>query len=507
MKVEKIRDQFMVYIVDDEASIRSILTETLGSAGFQTRDFASADDAIKVIEEEPPHVILSDIRMPGMSGIDLLEAVRKLSEDIQFIIMTSHASLDTALQAIKLGAYDYLHKPFEDIGDVVVTLDRTIELVYLKYENEQLLEELENKNKALTSLNSRISKEKEEVVKINALMSELSKTNEVSQVVDIFLKHSSEVLEEEGILFLKHLPSYRSLVVSQAINVDNNLIRGAGISFKDLSQEDYLSRISDVYNAPELAEMLAQVFHKSEYLVFSLTIENQLAGAFVVLREVHDLQQRRLMDSFVQVVQAFYYNAVMQRRIHDMAIKDPLTTLYNRRFFNQRIEEEIVRSRRTRYPVSLIYLDIDHFKKYNDNNGHQNGDVLLKQISALMKKSSRKSDIVARLGGEEFCILLPHTDKEGAAIKAEKLRRIVESTKFAYGEKQPMGFVSISLGVSEYPSFCQDAESLIKSADDALYHVKETSRNKVAMAAVPEGFKPDFEPLPVPRGEVSKSED
>lgn len=504
MKVEKLRDQFMVYIVDDEASIRSILTEALGTAGYQTRDFPSADDAIKVIEEEPPHVILSDIRMPGMSGMDLLEAVRKLSEDIQFIIMTSHASLDTALQAIKLGAYDYLHKPFEDLGDVLVTVDRAIQVLYLEFENEQLLDELENKNKALTSLNSRIAKEKEEVVKINALMAELSKTSEVSQVVDIFLKHSSEVLEEEKILFLKHLPAYRSLVVSQAINVDAQKIRGAGISFKDLSQEDYLSRISDIYNAPELAEMLAQVFQNSEYLVYTITIENQLAGVFVVLNEIHDMQQRRLMDSFIQVVQAFYHNAVMQRRIHDMAIKDPLTTLFNRRFFNQRLEEEIVRARRTRYPLSCIYLDIDHFKKYNDNNGHQNGDVLLKQISALMKKSSRKSDIVARLGGEEFCILLPHTDKDGAAIKAEKLRRIVEGTKFAYGEKQPMGFISISLGVSEYPSTCSDAEGLIKVADDALYHVKETSRNKVALATAPEGFKMDFEPLQVPRGPIKK---
>ncbi|MEC9284036.1 MAG: GGDEF domain-containing protein, partial [Bdellovibrionota bacterium] len=191
-------------------------------------------------------------------------------------------------------------------------------------------------------------------------------------------------------------------------------------------------------------------------------------------------------------------------RIHDMAIKDPLTTLYNRRFFNERIEEEINRSRRTRFPLSCIYLDIDHFKKYNDQNGHQSGDVLLKQISALMKKSSRKTDIVARLGGEEFCILLPHTDAEGAAIKAEKLRRLVESTNFANREKQPMGFVSISVGVSEYPSHAHDADGLVKAADDALYNVKESTRNRVALANVGEAFKRDFEPLPVPKKEVHK---
>ncbi|MAF92199.1 MAG: diguanylate cyclase [Bdellovibrionota bacterium] len=504
MSIENLREQFMVYIVDDEASIRSILMEALGDAGYQVRDFPSADDAFKVIPEEPPHIILSDIRMPGMSGIDLLGKVREISEDIQFIIMTSHASLDTALQAIKLGAYDYLHKPFEDLGDVIVTVDRTVEMLFLQYQNEQLLEELENKNKALTSLNSRISKEKEEIQKINHLMSELSKTAEVTQVVDIFLKQSAEILEDASILFLKHLPSYRSLSVSQAHNVDPQKVRGAGISFKELSQQDYIQRISSIADAPELAEMLVQVFQKSEYVVFPLSIENQLAGAFVFLEEIHDMQSLRLLESFVQVVQAFYFNAVMQRRIHDMAIKDPLTTLYNRRFFNERIEEEINRSRRTRFPLSCIYLDIDHFKKYNDQNGHQSGDVLLKQISALMKKSSRKTDIVARLGGEEFCILLPHTDAEGAAIKAEKLRRLVEGTNFANREKQPMGFVSISVGVSEYPSHAHDADALVKAADDALYNVKESSRNRVALASVGEGFKRDFEPLPVPKKEAYK---
>ena len=498
MKIENLRDQFMVYIVDDEASIRSILMEALSTAGYQTRDFPSADAAFAVIPEEPPHIILSDIRMPGMSGIDLLGKVRELSEDIQFIIMTSHASLDTALQAIKLGAYDYLHKPFEDLGDVLVTVDRTLEKLFLQYQNEQLLEELENKNKALTSLNTRISKEKEEVQKINQLMAELSHTAEVTEVIDIFLKQSASLVPDTEILFLKHLPSYRSLVVSQAHQVDPQKIRGAGISFKELSQAEYLQRIASIADAPELAEMLVEVFHKGEYRVFPLTVENQLAGVFLFLREIHDLSALRLLDSFVQVVQAFYYNAVMQRRIHDMAIKDPLTGLYNRRYFNDRLEEEMNRSRRTRYPLSCIYLDIDHFKKYNDQNGHQSGDVLLKQIAALMRKSSRKTDIVARLGGEEFCILLPHTHAEGAAIKAEKLRRIVEATDFEHREKQPMGFVSISVGVSEYPAHAQDAEGLIKAADDALYCVKESSRNRVALAQVAEGFRPDFEALPVP---------
>jgi diguanylate cyclase (GGDEF)-like protein len=143
-------------------------------------------------------------------------------------------------------------------------------------------------------------------------------------------------------------------------------------------------------------------------------------------------------------------------------------------------------------------MDIDHFKKYNDQNGHPMGDTLLKMYSQILKKTSRKNDIVARIGGEEFVIMLPHTDKMGAAIKAEKLRRIIEATPFPHGEKQPLGKVSSSFGVAEYPSHSHDAEGLVKAADDALYQVKSTTRNRVCLATVAEDFKPDFEPLKIP---------
>src|SRR4051794_8230305 len=109
MDISKHRSDFMIYVVDDEESIREILKETLGTAGYQIETFPSGDDALKRVRESPPHLIFSDIRMPGISGIQLLEKVKGLSRDIEYVIMTSHASLDTAVEAMKYGAYDYLY--------------------------------------------------------------------------------------------------------------------------------------------------------------------------------------------------------------------------------------------------------------------------------------------------------------------------------------------------------------------------------------------------------------
>ena len=167
------------------------------------------------------------------------------------------------------------------------------------------------------------------------------------------------------------------------------------------------------------------------------------------------------------------------KQLEEAAIKDALTNLYNRRFFNDRLSEEFKRSQRNKKPVSIVYMDIDHFKKFNDQNGHPEGDVLLKMFAKVILDSVRESDSVCRIGGEEFCIILPETDIKGAQECAEKVRKSVEATNFPHGEKQPLGRVTCSLGVSSFPEYSRDAEEIVKSADEGLYHAKEGGRNRV----------------------------
>lgn len=496
LDIESIRKDFIIYVVDDEESIRSVLNDALSGVEYQIEVFPDAESALSRVKEEPPHVIISDIRMPGMSGIDLLRAVKDLSSDIQFVIMTSHASLETALEAIRLGAYDYIHKPFEDIQDVIKCMDRTVERVYLQYQNEQLLEELGEKNKLLTNMNVQVTQEKEEVIKINTLMSQLSLGKDLESIIQIFLDHTHNLLNVP-VLFLTHIPSHLAFVATHSAGIGKEKIKNLGLNLKHIDPKKYLQEIANPSELEPLKRLMEEVFQIPQYLTIPIEEDQNLLAYVVVFQEVQDVSTRRLLDSFINIFKAAYINTRMQKRIHDMAIKDPLTGLYNRRYFNEKLEEEIARSRRTQLPVSLIYMDIDHFKKYNDQNGHPMGDVLLKMFSQILKKTSRKNDVPARIGGEEFVIILPHTDKVGAAIKAEKLRRIIESTPFPHAEKQPLGVVSSSMGVSEYPSHCHDPEGLVKAADEALYLVKSSSRNRVCMATAPEGFKKDFEPIKV----------
>jgi diguanylate cyclase (GGDEF)-like protein len=158
---------------------------------------------------------------------------------------------------------------------------------------------------------------------------------------------------------------------------------------------------------------------------------------------------------------------------------DELTGLYNRRYFFERAIEAAQKALNYNSPLSIFIFDIDHFKKYNDTNGHAEGDYLLKELSRLLRENSRGINIIARYGGEEFIVLVTNTDKNGAFIYAENIRKLVENHPFKNREKQPNGYVSISGGVATFPHDGDTIDLVVKHADEALYISKKSGRNMV----------------------------
>jgi diguanylate cyclase (GGDEF)-like protein len=170
------------------------------------------------------------------------------------------------------------------------------------------------------------------------------------------------------------------------------------------------------------------------------------------------------------------------KAIQDTANRDGLTGVFNKRYFQEHIASEIRRAERDGNGVSLLLVDIDHFKNYNDTSGHVAGDEVLKQVGQLLRGSIREDDVVARYGGEEFVVLYPGASKALAYRLAQGLRRAIESHPFAGGEHQPLGAVTISGGVASYPQDAQGEVDLIRSADEALYQAKKAGRNRIVGA-------------------------
>ncbi|MBI4370210.1 MAG: GGDEF domain-containing protein [Elusimicrobia bacterium] len=171
-----------------------------------------------------------------------------------------------------------------------------------------------------------------------------------------------------------------------------------------------------------------------------------------------------------------------QHRLVQETITDGLTGLYNFRYFQEVIAREMERARRYDRPLSVLIVDIDHFKHFNDNLGHEMGNVALTMAAKILKESLRPEDTLSRYGGEEFVVLLPDTSKKAAQAVAHRLRSAIESAQFPGGERQPLGRVTVSIGGATYPGDSQSSQGLIRSADKGLYQAKETGRNRFAWA-------------------------
>lgn len=213
-------------------------------------------------------------------------------------------------------------------------------------------------------------------------------------------------------------------------------------------------------------------------------------GAF----RAHEVKMLSLVASQAALAIA---NAKLYTQTRELSVKDELTGAYNRRHFQKMLSMEWKRAVRFRRDLSLIMIDVDYFKQYNDSYGHLQGDVVLKTISQLFMKYLREVDTVARFGGEEFILLLPDTDKHGAMAVAEKLRKLVEQHKFLV-DGQEGRKITVSLGVASFPDDVGGMDDLIDHADIALYRSKEKGRNMVTCfaAGIPKAGEPGADTLP-----------
>ena len=169
--------------------------------------------------------------------------------------------------------------------------------------------------------------------------------------------------------------------------------------------------------------------------------------------------------------------AAYHDEIYRLTTVDGLTQVNNRRSFDETIEREISRCRRYGRTLSMVLIDIDHFKRINDTFGHLAGDAVLKEVASAIKKRIRKEDLLARYGGEEFAVLTPEVDQKGALAMAEKVRKVVEKHEFSFDDEVIP--VTISCGVSTLGKKSDSAEALVQRADEKLYEAKEAGRNQV----------------------------
>ena len=295
-----------ILVVDDEPAIRELLSEALGGTGYLVSVARDGREALHLAYQEKFDVAVVDIKLPGIDGMDLLRQLKRVDADLSVILVTGHASVESAVQALRQGAYDYFTKPI-NLDQMRATVVRALERRFLMKEAEQ--------------------------------------------------------------------------------------------------KETY----------------------------------------------------RRLSNT------------------------DGLTGLANHRHFRKIIDQETYRSKRYGHRFCLLMIDVDHFKVYNDLNGHPAGDRALCGMARLLMDNVRTTDFVARYGGEEFAVILPETTLEAGLVISQNLRRLVEGCRFEEATGLPEGRITVSIGIANFPADAATADELLEAADGALYVAKRQGRNRVCV--------------------------
>ena len=219
-------------------------------------------------------------------------------------------------------------------------------------------------------------------------------------------------------------------------------------------------------------------------VVAPIEAEGNLLGVLSVgglsLRQAH---AKRLLKMLGDLTGVALVHVSRLRSTQQAANIDGLTGTMNKRAFQHRLGDEVHRAEQQNTPLSMLMVDIDHFKNYNDTNGHLEGDEVLKALGQILRGSVRSDDVTARYGGEEFIVLYPRASKAQALALAESLRQTVESHAFAHGARQPGGRVTLSGGVATFPEDSRNSVDLIRSADQALYEAKAAGRNRIVGAS------------------------
>jgi len=336
----------------------------------------------------------------------------------------------------------------------------TIMLSFYSFTNRSMIEAIHFRT--IHELTQKIANTIEREDMIDAFFSSIKKT--FSDVFSIIIYRTSRdflVIEENERRYLKNI---RESIVATAIE--------KGITLK---KDNLAKEMRRPLLAPDERKFNAAS------LIFSPFRGKVDGGILLISGRPNRFSEKEvvIVDLISDIVSTAFEKSLLYEKERKRAIMDGLTGLYNHRFFQELLSKEISQAKRENKPLSLLMIDIDHFKNFNDEYGHQIGDRVLSDIGKIISNSIRSSDIAARYGGEEFVVILPSTTLKGSIPVAEKLRSSVESHKLLPGKHNVVN-ITISIGISSFPEKAEAKDELIASADAALYKAKGEGRNKIS---------------------------
>lgn len=482
-----------ILLIDDSQTQLISLRLTLAKAGYEVLTANNGVEGISAAYKNRPDIIVSDIIMPEINGYQLCRLLKNdpSTSNIPIILLTSLNEKLDKFWGLRAGANAFIIKE-NDFTKLTEKINELVETVEVQEPYSQTKNNDNNDMLGYSNLQSRINQLLDESLIESTIINEFRNLSEYALDTTVLSKHILSLLcsimdyDAAGIFF-NDRDEKRIKKVYISINKSNaseDLMNDIKFDFfcSTFAQEyeyykDHLSyEISEILDDVSIKIDSVEQF-KSKICVPITYLDKIIGGICLYNINPNKFSQSRLLTLVLQELKVLMRLKWLNSETKYLSITDGLTGLYNRRYFQQAVEREFARARRYNTSLSIAMIDIDHFKKLNDNYGHQFGDKVIAEISSLVRSSLRKTDYVARYGGEEFVAILPETSLENAYIPFERLRKKVEDKIFEFEGKEVRS--SVSIGIAAYTIDCNTETELIERADKALYEAKQTSRNLV----------------------------
>jgi two-component system cell cycle response regulator len=451
-----------ILIVDDDPTSLKVLESILSDERYNIIKASNGEKALEAALNQLPDLILLDLMMPGIDGYEVTRKVKKdrRTKDVPIIIITSLEDSECKIRGLEEGAEELLNKPVHS-SELKARVSSMLRLK--EYRDQLSIRTLSGRNFGVMPRQKEVMQMTEEdlarillvedtevdaAIVESALEGEPYKLQKVDRGKDVF----SIIKQERTDLILLDviLPDMDGFEICRRLKREHKEIQVVIVTCLD----DLESKIKGV----ELGA--------DDFLVKPV-IGRELKARIKTL-----LEKKVHMDS----LRTHYEEALDRSQV------DWLTGLYNHGYFQQFLGYELKRAFDQGFPVSLIMIDVDDFKHYNDTLGHLAGDAILREMGQVVRNSIREVDFAARYGGEEFAVVLPYVHRDNAVIVAKRIHNALTSHEFFHDESIKIGNPTVSMGIAVFPEEASDKAELIIQADSMLYLAKQSGKNQFRIA-------------------------
>lgn len=452
-----------VLVVDDVEANARLLEARLSADYFEVRTAGSGAEALQICARERADVVLLDVMMPGMDGFEVCRRLKTepRTQHIPVIMVTALDQPSDRVRGLEAGADDFLTKPVDDLA----LITRVRNLARLKMLTDEMLMRASTEEQLgfAANLGSRL----DDLDRGGRILFVEDGDRSAARVMEALGSEFEVVRETAPALAILRLPDGKFDLMIVSLNLEHADGLRLCSQVRSLDRTRHLPVLVIAESGDDSRLLRGLDMGVNDYVIRPIDANELLARVRTQVRRKRftDHLRMRLEESV------------------EMAVLDPLTELHNRRYMSSHLTTLFAEASQRGRPLSVLLIDIDHFKAVNDSHGHDAGDAVLREFATRIRRNIRGIDLACRLGGEEFVVVMPDTDVAKAYGVAERLRQCIAKSPFQAGEGIGELYVTASVGVASLEFADDTPELILKRADQALYCAKRDGRNRVVADA------------------------